>query len=164
MAVQLVYTNNVTVNETVDVNTPGASSGKSVIKHDLYNKQVVLDAGTSPPVTLTAVIEVALVANAKTIDLENLVGTNDGAISLTDLRVQCLKFRNKSTNANDMTLEIGASAGYDGFGATFSITLAPGGEVTIYTNDRGSDISGTKSDLDLSGTDEQVAELVIVAG
>lgn len=164
MAVQLIYTNTTTVNETVDTNTPAATSGNSVIKHDQYNTQKTLTASTSPPVTLTVVIEQALTAGAATIDLENLVGSNDGAISLTGLRVQCLKFRNKSANAADMTLDIGAANGYDGFGAAFSVTLAPGGEVTLYTNDRGSDISATKSDLDLSGTGVEIAELVIVAG
>jgi hypothetical protein len=151
-----------TVTEILAANVADMSD-KTVV-HNGYNASKTLNAISSPPASLTANGEIALVTGAKTIDLTALVGSNNLAVSGTGLRVQVVKLRNKSTNANSMTFAKGASNGYDGLGASFSITLAPGGEATIYLNDAGGDIGATNKNIDVSGTGVQVIEWQCVLG
>ena len=139
MSVRLTYGSGVTVEETLETGVP-AQSGGSAIKHNGYNTDHVLNASSTPPATKSVAIEQALTAGAATVDLVALTGTNGATVNGTGLRVQCLKFRNKSTNGAVMSIAEGSVNGYDGFGAGFDIELAVGAEVTVYTNDAGGDI------------------------
>ena len=56
---------------------------------------------------------------------------------------------NPAANANSITIVKGATNGYAGFGAAFSITLAPGESVQL---DGSSALSATNCTLDISGT------------
>ena len=148
--------------EVLETSVPAA--GDASLLHNGYDTAVDVGAASSPPVSKCAFFEQALSDAAATIDLTALVGSNGAAVDGTGLRVQFLKFRNKAGNANVMSLAIGAANGYDGFGAGFKITLAPGAEQLVRTLDGGSDISGTNCELDLAGTGAQVAEMAIVMG
>lgn len=163
MAITVKYQADVTVEETLASGVPAQSSG-SLIIHNGYNTTDTLNASSTPPATKVVAIEQALTAAAATVDLTSMTGTNGLAVDGTGLRVQCLKFRNKSVNAAVMSIAEGAATGYDGFGTGFDIELKPGAEVTVNTNDAGTDISGTNKHLDLAGTGVEVAELVIVMG
>ena len=165
MSVSLAYQTNVTVTEILETNVPAASSNANKeVKHTGFNQSSALTATTTPPVTTVAAFEQALTAGAATIDLQALTGSNGAAVDGTGLKVQAMKFRNKSTNSNTMTLAIGAANGYDAWGTSFAIDVEPGGEVVLYGNDAGSDIGATKSDLDISGTGTETAEVIIVMG
>jgi hypothetical protein len=122
------------------------------------NKTVSVTTG----VTSAAVVTQALAAGAATMDLTALTGVNGLAVNGTGLRVKWAYFENPSTNANQIAIAEGAANGYDGFGAAFSLILTPGAYALIFTNDAGSDISGTKKNLDLVGT--LVQELTVVLG
>ena len=63
-----------------------------------------------------------------------------------------------------MTLSIGASNGYDGWGANFEVDIAPGAEVVLFTNDAGSDIGATKKTLDIAGSGTETAQIIIIMG
>jgi len=115
-------------------------------------------------VTKAASFSLAMTVGAATIDLENLTGVNGVAVVGTGLRVQEAKFSNPATNGNPITISHGAANPYDGFGAAFSVELAPGAEVLLRTLDAGSDISATNSDLDLAGTTTQALNCVITLG
>lgn len=164
MSVDLTYSSLLTAKETLSVNVPAADVKKRVVTHDLYNTVSTLNSGTVPPATDMAAFEKALVAGAVTIDLTALTGTNGRVVDGTGLRVQALKFRNKSVNAATLKLKKGGTNGYDGFGALFSITLAPKAEVMILNEDAGGDISSTNKTLDLTGTDVEVGEFEIILG
>jgi len=163
MSAILEYLGNVTVKETLETGVPAASANKRIVTHDLFNTAKTLNVDSTPPVTKVANFEQALTVGAATIDLTSLAGTNGASIDGTGLRVQMLKLRNKDAN-NPVTIEEGASNGYDGFGSGFSVTIAEEGEVTLLTNDAGTDIGATNKTLDLSGTGSEEVEVSIVMG
>lgn len=164
MSVTLNLLSNITVAEILETNVPAATSNKRTITHDQFNTAATLNAESTPPATKVACFEQTLTGGTDTVDLTNLTGTNGSSVDGTGLRVQAMKVKSKSDNSGSATIAIGASNGYDGFGANFEITLAPGGEQTIFTNDAGGDIGATKKDLDITGTADDVLEIAIVMG
>ena len=168
MSVELTYIANLTAKETLETNMPAASATKAVVTHDAWNTthtSTTLGALT-PAIATTkvAAFDQALTAGAATIDLENLVGTNGAAVVGTGLRIQAMKLRGATANADPVTITQGAANGYDGFGASFSITLEPDAEVLILTQDAGANISATNSDLDVSGPGTEEIEVEIILG
>ena len=162
MSVTLSYSSKISVSETLETNVPAATD--KGVTHTGYDTTATLNATSTPAATKFAAFEKALSTGTATIDLTALVGTNGAAVDGSGLRVQAIKFRNKSTNANVLTLAKGSANGYDGLGASFSITLPPGGEVLVRTKAGGAVIGGTNKNLDLAGTGAQVAEIAIVMG
>lgn len=161
-SVTLLYESGVTAEETLETGVPAQSTGSKII-HNQFNTSTTLNASSTPPVTKVAAIEQDLGAGTATVDLTALTATNGATVDGTGLRVQALKFRNQAGNAV-MSIAMGAANGYDGFGAAFKVTLAGGAEVTILSNDNGSDIAAGVKNLDLAGTGAETAELVIVMG
>ena len=145
---------------------PGAAneSARTVTQAGFNAAQRVLKSDTSPPVTCGALFQQALTGGAATIDLTALDGLNDKAVNGTGLRVQILRLRAPSSNANPITVAKGASNGYDGFGAGFSVTLQPGAEATLLTRDAGGDIAAGNKTLDLTGTGAQALDVEIIMG
>lgn len=153
-------TSRLTVTEMLSGNRPFAADAKAAVIHDLLDQVDV----TVTPVTKVAGFQKALAAGVATIDLTALVGTNGQAVDGTGLRVEALKVRNPLANANPITIKIGASNGYDGFGTTFALTLAPGATALLKPLDAGSDIGATKKTLDLTGTLVQALDVLVVLG
>jgi len=145
---------------------PGAASeaARTVTQAGFNTAQRTLKSDSSPPVTCGALFQQALTAGAATIDLTALDGLNDKAVNGTGLRVQLLRLKAPSSNANPITVAKGSSNGYDGFGSVFSVTLQPGAEVTILTNDAGSDIGAGNKTLDLTGIGSQALDVEIIMG
>lgn len=162
MPVSAVYTSKVTVSE--ELADAYLSSSKKTIDHNGLDTSLTLNAGSSVPATKVASFEKAMSGGAGTIDFRALVGTNGGAVDGNGLKVQVIKLRNKSTNANAITIVPGASNGLNLFGAAFSITLSPGQEITAYLKDQGTDIDATHKTIDISGTSAQVLEVIVVMG
>lgn len=104
----------------------------------------VFSAGSTISVVQTTV---ALDAGALTIDL------TASPYSGTDKAPLRAFFMNPSQNANEITIAIGASNGYDGFGSAFSITLQPGESVGLESS---TDIDADQKTLDITGTGAQV--------
>ena len=165
MSVTLSYTSNLNATEVLESNVPAvATTANKEVKHTGFNKAVTLNGSSTPPATKVAAFEQALAAGAATIDLAALTGTNGVTIDGTGLKVQAIKLVNKAANANAMTLSIGASNGYDGWGANFEVDIAPGAEVVLFTNDAGSDIGATKKTLDIAGSGTETAQIIIIMG
>ncbi|MBM4043375.1 MAG: hypothetical protein FJ290_33220 [Planctomycetes bacterium] len=164
MPITATVTSNLTVVETLDGNRPFAADAKARVTHDVLNTSASLTSGSSPPGTKVAAFQKALAAGAGTIDLTALVGTNGLAVDGTGLRVQAVKVRNPATNANPITLSKGAANGYNGFGADFSLALAPGAHALLVPNDAGSDVGGANKNLDLAGTGTQALDVQVVLG
>ena len=145
---------------------PGAANeaARTVTQAGFNAAQRVLKSDTSPPVTCGALFQQALAAGVATIDLTALDGFNDKAVNGTGLRVQLLRVRNPATNANPISIAKGAANGYDGLGAAFKVTLAPGAEATFFPNDAGSDVGAANCTLDLAGTLAQALDVEIIMG
>lgn len=90
----------------------------------------------------------ALATGAATIDMTNFPG---GGVDGTGKK-PTLTFTNPLTNANSITVAVGATNGYTGYGADFSITLTPGESVQLSGS---SNIGSGSKTLDLSGTGAQ---------
>jgi hypothetical protein len=96
----------------------------------------------------------ALSAGAATLDL------TASPVSGTGKHVMAITFEALATNANPITIAKGASSGFAGFGATFSVVVAPGQQVTIYAAPSAAAIGSGNKALDLTGI---LAQSVLVS-
>jgi hypothetical protein len=85
-------------------------------------------------------------------------------VDLNGLKPRAVLFENPATNANPITIAVGASNGYTGFGADYSETLQPGQKVLKRLGSAGTAVSGTVKTLDISGTGTQALKYQMVAG
>ena len=115
------------------------------------------------PVTKSVYFVVSLSGGAATIDLTSLTGVNNESVDGTGLKLQVLKMKNRTGNAT-MTIDVGASNGYELAGAGFEATLQAGQELTFFGNDATPDIGASAKTLDLTGTGTESAEISIVMG
>jgi len=162
MSVSAQYGSTLRVTETL----PDAllsSTGNKVL-HNGLDSEETFNATTTVPATTVSSFNKTMSSGAATIDLRALTGVNGAAIDGNGLKVQCAKFRNKTTNANNITIVGGASNGFLIFGTAGTITLPPGGEILLYLKDQSSDIDATHKTIDISGTGSQVLECLIVMG
>lgn len=121
------------------------------------NELVVLNAGTTPPVSLHAPVTQALTAGAATLDLTNLPGITAGEIvNATGLKAQLVKFENPLTNANSITVRAGAATPYLLLGAAWTLTLAPGQSAGPFNLAGAAPVVGAGAkNIDLVGTGTQ---------
>lgn len=165
MSIQVGYNSQASIVETLEGEYVGSDS---TVTTDGLNTTETLTAATDPPVTKYSAFQQALSGGAATIDLTSLPDSNGVAamVTLTGLKPQVMKLRNLATNANAITIAKGASNGYTGFGASFSLALQPGDEITWKGNDNSgvTDVGSGARTLDITGTGAQVLEVLIVAG
>jgi hypothetical protein len=164
MSVSALYALTVTTTETLETNVPAASATAKAVTHNGYNSSGTLTATSTVPATQCAYFEKALVAGAATIDLTALTGTNGATVSLSGLKVQLLKIKNKATNANAITVGEGAANGYELAGNAWSMILQPGQEFLFGGNDAAPDVGASAKNIDLAGTGTQAVEVAIVGG
>ena len=165
MSIAATYVSQVTIVETGEGVFLGTDN---TITTNGMNRSEGLTGATAVPVTKYSSFQKALAAGVGTIDLTSLPDFNGaaGAVTFLGLKVQMIKVRSKSDNANPITITKGASNGY-GFGAagaTFTIPLEPDCEATIYLDDKAPDVAAGAKTFDLSGTGSQVLEVTLVAG
>lgn len=162
MSVDVNYSSKITTTEVLATNMTEAND--ATVRFNGMDTTATLNASSTPAVTKAAFFAQALTGGAATVDLTALTGANGATVDGSGLRVQLLKAQNPSTNTGAITIAIGASNGYDGFGAAFSVAVDPGAEILIRTDDAGSDIGATKKNLDLSGTGTEALTLGIIMG
>jgi hypothetical protein len=164
MSVKLTYEVVTRIEEVLAGNTPDVVDSEKKVIHAAWDSDKVLDASSTPPASLTASFEAALIAGSLDIDLRALVGTNSIPVDGSGKKVQMMKVMGKAGNANFINIKKGVANGYDGFGAAFQADVLAGGELTFYTNDGGNDISGTNYNLTLTGIGTQVLKIILVLG
>ena len=165
MTVVLDYRVDATVVETLETNVPVLTATAKQVRHTLYNREnLQLNGATTPPVTKVAIFSKAMSGGAATIDLAALTGTNGAAVDGTGLKVQLFKIKAPAANSAAVTIAVGASNGYDLSGSAFSLTLAPGQEMTLFGNDATPDIGSSDKELDMSGSGTDALECVCVMG
>lgn len=144
-----------------------SSADATVTLNGLDENGTTYTASTSVPVTKVAAYEVTLSAGAATINLAALTGlTSEETVVGTGLKVQFFKFKNKTTNANAMTITKGASNGWgpDATGASFTIPMSPGQSWTFSGAEAGIDIASGVRTIDVTGTGSQVLQIHVVMG
>ena len=165
MSVAVTYVSQITIVETGEGVFLGTDN---TLTTNGMNRTEGLTGASAVPVTKYSSFRQALTAGTATIDLTSLPDYNGtaGAVTFLGLKLQMIKVRGKSDNANPITITKGASNGYGlgAAGATFTIPLEPDCEATIYLDDKAPDVAAGTKTFDLAGTGSQVLEVTLVAG
>ncbi len=151
---------NVTTTETL---TGDDLVANTTIVHSGYDVARDLTASTTPDVTKASYQTVAMTAGAATIDMTALL-LNGVAVTLSGLEPRAIRVTALAANAANVTVAKGASNGYDGMGAAFSVTLEPGQGFLFDFAAVGNAVGGSNKTLDLSGTGTDGVRLTTVAG
>lgn len=145
---------------------------QAVVRYDAWDDEFDLSATSTPPATLFGAAVITMTAGAATIDLRALVCTDGITRDFNGLKVRTIKFRASSANANAITVVKGASNGFTGLGASFSLTLpVPTGTTdgqipfnVFHDGGGGTAVSATVKTLDVSGTGAQVLHVEVIGG
>lgn len=148
--------------QTLDTSLSATDSDRT-LRWDGINTELTLNASSTPAVTKFVRMDQALTAGSATIDLTSLTGANDESVTFSGLKVQVAKFKNKSGNA-EMTIKFGVANPYNLLGASWTLKLADGAEITIYIPEGAPDVAGGAKDIDISGTDSEELEVQLFAG
>lgn len=166
MSIAVTYNSQASIVETLEGEY--ISPGDPTVTTNGLNTTAGLTASTTPPVTKYSAFQKALSGGSGTIDLTSLPDANGVAaqVDFTGLKLQVVKLRNLATNANAITVEVGASNGHTLFGATWEITLQPGDEFLWKGNDNSGvpNVASNNKAIDISGTGSQILEVLLVAG
>lgn len=143
--------------------TPGATGGGAKLTHTAFNKQQTLGSSTVA-ISKCWVTSKAMSGGAATIDLTSLTDATQTGLDLTGLKVQAVFFGNPSTNANAITITVGASNGHTLKGAAWKSILQPGQWEVWFGNEASPDVSASVKTWDLSGTAAQALDISLIAG
>jgi hypothetical protein len=152
------------VTETLEGNAPFASS--KTVTHSSQNRSLNLAGDTVPPVTKFASKRLALTAGSATLDLTALNGwgTNGTNVDATGLKLQLLRIRNPAGNTTAMTLELGASNGYEAFGTAWSLDIPVNGLFHFEFMDGTPDVGPTAKSIEITGTGSEILEIEMTFG
>lgn len=165
MAVTLKYAHQATVEETITVGTPFAKDSLAKVTHNLLNQSGTLNASSTPPVTKVGSDEdVEIYGGIATIDLTDLIGTNGAAVDGTGLKVQHILIVANEDNYDPITVEPGASNGYELKGASWSEDLDPGDIFQLTKIDTAPDVASGAKNIDFTGTDGDTFSYIVVLG
>lgn len=162
MAVSAAFVSTLTITET-SAETLIDSADPS-ISYKGPTQSFTLNSGSSPAVSKMAAFELSMTDGAATIDMQALTGALNSVVDGTGLKVQAVKFTNKATNANTITIAEGASNGYELLGGSFTFTLPVGGSALFYLPEGTPDIGASTSEIDISGTGTQTLQVTMVMG
>ena len=123
-----------------------------------------LHATSTPAVSKVWSDRVALVAGAKTLDLQALVNDNLPNVDFTGLKIQVWMLSVPESNSGAITMTVGAANGYDFSGGDGKVTLVPGASMVMTANNNLSDVAAADSELDFAGTGTEVFDILIIAG
>lgn len=152
----------VTGRQTLDTGLTATDSDRNLI-WDSINTELTLNADSTPVVTKFVRMDKALAAASGTIDLTSMTGANGETVDFSGLKVQVAKFKNKVGN-NAMTIKFGAANPYNLLGASWTLILPDGGEITLYLPEGTPDVAGGAKDIDLAGTGIEELEVQLFAG
>lgn len=159
MSLSVQIQSKVTTTETLSGDDLNANS---TLLHNGYDTDRTLTSATTPDVTKAAYQTVTLSGGAATIDLTSLL-LNASAVTLDGTQPRGVHLKN--TGAASMTIAKGASNGYTGFGASFSVTLPPNaGFLMEWGTDNATAVSSTVKTLDITGTGTDTLQVSVAAG
>lgn len=134
------------------------------LRGDQLDSDQTWDGTTTPDVDDGAMLRQAMTAGAATINLAAIVDALSGLTkNLTTKRVRGIKIMTTG-NAAVLTIAKGASNGYTGFGANFSVALPANSELELLF---GADITAVAAGdrtLDLAGTGTDGIDIGLVWG
>ena len=163
MIVSLTYRSEMTAIQTIE-GTPPPSPEDRTITHNALNRTLRLGGSSTPKIDLIAVFRVTLVNGEAVIGLTN-INTPTGIIDATGRKLRAFKFRCPATNTGGaVTVEAGASNGYDMLGGSWSIPVPIDGEVMMYLKDTAPAVASGAKTLDLTGTGTDSLDVSFIFG
>lgn len=165
MSISLAYELGFTITDT-DTGF-GISSGNPDRTINGLNDRGTLTPSTSVPVSKYSCYELTLSSGSGSINLAALPGrTADETVVGTGLKVQLLVLKNKSSNANKITVAKGGSNGYSLNSAedAWTETLDPGDYCIRKLNDTAPDVASGKRIFDVTGTGSQILQVLVGLG
>lgn len=164
MTVYAKHTLELRVQETLTL--PNTNAAETLI-HEISTPKGTLSSATPVAVTKAWSSRVQLSAGALTLDLTALTRTNLPNVDLTGLRVKAMKIVPVAANTAAVTLTVGASNGYQAFGAIADgkISLAAGsGAAFIFGNTELPAVGASAKTIDLASSDvDALVDIIIVA-
>lgn len=160
-------TSTITVTSTLETNLDSLNANNRKVIYDARNYSAQLGATTTPKVTKHAHLKKAMSSGAATLDLTSLTGAGDNGttVDLTGLKVQVAYFEAPASNANPVTIEPGASNGYELLGSDFKITLQPGQKAgPFWLNNAAPTVGSSAKNLDITGTGSQHLYVTLLGG
>lgn len=150
MAIErLTFETKVIVRENLSAGEDGSDVDAVNVNRSQFNTLEQLTPDTDVPVSKYASGTLTIIA-AATLNMADLINEPLSNKDMTGLKVQVVKFKSKSTNAADLTIQDGASNGYGMMGTTFSFTLKPGQELVFFGNNSTPDVATADRTLDLA--------------
>jgi hypothetical protein len=167
MAITISATCRSHLNVTETNDNPAIDPSNNTNDFNQYSSSSTIDASTTPPATKHTAFVVTLSAGSATIDLTSLPDSQGNAaqVTLLGLKIQKLLIVAPTTNANAITIKLGASNGHPFF-TSVGHTLEPG-QSAYYENrgvDVGTDVAAGDLAWDVTGTGSQTLQVQIVAG
>lgn len=167
MSVEVTAASTLTTVETYSTSDApaGSSAANRSVTHDGYNFSSVRSASTTVPVTKCAYFSKALAAGVATIDLTALTHMSD-TVDFTGLKVQEMRFYNRTSTNHVITVSKGAANGYtlNAAATTWTVSLDAGCGFTWHGNDLATDVAAGAKNIDLAGTLTEEIEVSLVAG
>ena len=141
---------------------------KTTLKDKNITHQIVdnleLKSGSTPDAELIYSGNIPLSSGTATIDLKALANSEGTTIVTEGKKVRVFKAKAADDNANPLTLTFGASSAYLLAGAAWKVILNADDSVLFILNDNAPAISSSTKDIDLSGTDTQSVDIIIIFG
>ena len=159
MSLSVQIQSKVTTTETL---TGDDLNANSTLLHNGYDVDRTVTGDTTPNATKAAYQTFTLTDGAATVDLTSLL-LNGSAVTFDGLNPRAIHIKN--TGAASMTFAKGASNGFTGLGASFSLTLPAGAGVLVdWPSDNATAVSSTVKTIDVTGTGTDTFQLSAVAG
>lgn len=161
--------NTLVVNLESNLSIHGKLQGDNMSAKDVLvdgtNDILQLSSATTPDVEYAATDDLVMTGSAQQIDLlDGLTDPEGIALALNTKLVRAIKFRAKSTNTGNITITEGSSNGYELLGDAFKFILKPGQHVLIYLASGAPAIGSTATNIDVTGTLNDVLEYSLIAG
>lgn len=158
---------NLTLNCVQTLEGPFVSPSDATVTINALKLIQSFTGATAVPVTKVAAYELTLSSGTGSVNLAALPGlTSEETIVGTGLKVQFLVLKNKTGNANKITVTRGASTGYGlcASGDAWTVVLSPDQMVFFYLAEAAPDVASGARLFDVTGTGSQVLQLEIVLG
>lgn len=166
--VEVTYSQQLKVKETIDLNMPFASDVTTT--HEIAATNGSLNAQSTPPATKVSSGTKTLSAGAATIDLTAAPGAtingNATTVDCSGLKVQHIKFVASEENTGRVLVAPHGTNGYNLFGAaSCQVSLGPGESVDLNWKDTLADVDSTHKVINLTSAQATAAiDFIIVAG
>ncbi len=152
MAVSAKYNLLLEVNETLTLSED--QSTDPTLLHTIAGGSGTLNATSTVPATKPWSDDVQLSGGAVTLDLTALARPVLANVDFTGLKVQLFKAKADATNTSAVKIDVGATNGYNIFGAaTSEVDLFPGDQCLFQFTDQLPDVGSGAKDIDLSSSD-----------